>query len=532
MADESSATAGERLSRDLRHIREERGISVDEIHRETQIAETLIESFEAGRLYDHPTYNRVYLRSFVKAYADAVHISRETALECLDAALDGTYDGALASTYLTDAPDSDRASGHDPSDHTDPEAPSTPPEDLTAPPDAPTAGGPEGRGGIVGPPRAVGEDPPPEADPDAPDAPVEESPPPRRADRPDASSPDEEASDAAPSDAAETASASPDSEVAPTDESGPTGASPPQEEPAASSPIDEPPDSDATSDSGDEEASDEGTAPEDDGPAWLGEGSGADEGIEADHADGPSPGPERPPGSAADASLGAGQSGVVGEPVERGSGPTGGASAPGKGREAPSRVPVGDRSAVSDWLDALPGGRPQLVVTGAGIAVVLLVLVGLGLAYFSSGETDPAPPTAAASGDTTRAAAPSDTAASAPRRPPANVRLGSTVHLTVLARTNVSALRIQRDEDLRRPYWIREGEADVFPFTERVQIENGLSDVRLFVEGYPYPVAPEDTVGGLELTRAGLQSFVDTLRGAPASLSVSPDTIPIGAPTP
>jgi hypothetical protein len=174
-----------------------------------------------------------------------------------------------------------------------------------------------------------------------------------------------------------------------------------------------------------------------------------------------------------------------------------------------------------------------------------LVLVGLGVAYFSSGEggasgeaeSNPTPAdtatvrTSPASPDTS-ATASADTGATSSSveqpPPPANVTLGETIHLLVLATDNVSGIRIQRDDDLRRPYWIEEGEASVYPFQRRAIIGSEFEDIRLFVEGYEYPFAPADTTGGLELDRQTLQAFVDTLRGAPDSLAVMPDTIPVG----
>jgi hypothetical protein len=237
-----------------------------------------------------------------------------------------------------------------------------------------------------------------------------------------------------------------------------------------------------------------------------------------------------PAGGEEEPALGAGQGGIVGEPSELGSGPSGDAPSAAQAGRTPSRSgPGASRSELNGWTSLL-NDPPQHYVTGAGIVVVLLVLVGLGIAYVSSDETEQSTPAATGPPDTTVAAGPADTETATPQRPPADVRLGSTIHLTVLATDTVSALRIERDEDLRRPYWIVEGEAEVFPFQERVTVENELPNVRLFVEGYPYPVQPEDTTDGLELTRSGLQSFVDTLRGAPASLSVSPDTIPVGPP--
>jgi hypothetical protein len=503
MADESPSTAGTRFSEDLRQIREERDISVDEIHHETQIAETLIESFEAGRLYDHPTYNRVYLRSFVKAYADALNISRETALESLDAALEGTYDDALASRYLTDqagpeasAPEASPAPS---SDAAPAEPSSSGSPDLVETPDAPTAGGPEGRGGIVGPPRAVGEDPPAKADPDR-SAPQVEEPP--------------SSSGAGGGEAPRPADAGPSASA--TDAVPPTPDTPNEPRAADPSGPQSPPDEASSTEQTPEDASE--------APDWL-DGE-SDEATAPDAAGGP---PEPSTGAEGASPLGTDESGVVGEATELGSGAAEPAADTDLGTSPRARR---DASAAgSEWgLSVLQNSR-SVYVTGAGIAVVLLVLVGLGVAYFSS--DDPASSAAAAGPpDTTATASVSTTAdAPAPQPPPAGVELGSTVHLTVLATSNVSALRIQRDDDLRRPYWIQEGEADVFPFQERVSLEDELSNVRLFVEGYPYPVSPRDTTGVLELTRSALQAFADTLRGAPPSLSVSPDTIPVGAPT-
>ena len=517
MADESPSTAGKRFSDHLRQIREEREISVDEIHHETQIAESLIESFEAGRLYEHPTYNRVYLRSFVKAYADALNISRETALESLDAALEGTYDNRLASRYLSDGAEAEvpRGDAHSgsPSDPAGEEPASSPSRDPVETPDAPTAGGPEGRGGIVGPPRAVGEDPPAEADPDVPAQRVEDPPPSSRAGRSeDPTADDEETSapEAPRTDAASSPSDTPE-EPAPSSSSAPEGAAP------DSSPTSE--ETPSWMEGGSEKSSASAEA------SSLEEEAAADEPT----APAPDPAPAASTEREEASPLGAGESGIVGEATELGSGTD--EPSPGGDLGPSPRTNRGAARSEAGWVSTLLGNTPPVYLAGAGVAVVLLVLVGLGYAYFSSDA--PEEPTAATSPpDTTMAASVSSAASTAPPQPPrADVRLGSTVHLTVLATTNVSALRIQRDEDLRRPYWIEAGEADVFPFQERVTLENGLSDVRLFVEGYPYPVSPQDTAGVLELTRSGLQTFVDTLRGAPASLSVSPDTIPVGTPT-
>ena len=175
-----------------------------------------------------------------------------------------------------------------------------------------------------------------------------------------------------------------------------------------------------------------------------------------------------------------------------------------------------------------------MVWASVGIAVVLVVMLGLGIAFFSSGdastaETEP-PATTVSDTAATGTASEDDTTTAPPSPPPDNVTLGESIPLTILATGNVSGIRIRRDDDLRRPYWIGEGEAQVFPFEQRATIENELGDIQLFLAGYPYPLSPQDTVGGIEITRSEAEAFADTLRGAPATLSVTPDTIPVGAP--
>ena len=102
MPDESYSL---RFNDDLRRIREERGLSVEALHEETKIPLGLLKQFEENGLFDHPMFNRVYLRSLVRAYAEQVSIDQDQALDYLDEALDGRYAGGLAAAYLGEAPD-------------------------------------------------------------------------------------------------------------------------------------------------------------------------------------------------------------------------------------------------------------------------------------------------------------------------------------------------------------------------------------------------------------------------------------------
>lgn len=89
----------------MRRIREARNLTVADLHEETKIPQGLIEAFEDKALFDHPQFNRVYLRSFVRTYAQVVEIDADVALEGLEEALSGRYVGSLAVAYLGEEPE-------------------------------------------------------------------------------------------------------------------------------------------------------------------------------------------------------------------------------------------------------------------------------------------------------------------------------------------------------------------------------------------------------------------------------------------
>lgn len=185
-------------------------------------------------------------------------------------------------------------------------------------------------------------------------------------------------------------------------------------------------------------------------------------------------------------------------------------------------------------------------VFGVAVAGLLVVLVlgGVLSFYLTSSEapsssSDPSSGTAgvAAAGppspDSTEK---KDTLASSRQDttrelPPATVSLGDTLYLTVFARSVVREMRVQQDDDLRRPYWIREGRALVFPFTDRITVENQLDSLRLFLEAYPYPTSNRTAEGRIVIQRSTVQQFVDTLRGPPSSIPSTPDTVDLRPPT-
>lgn len=91
---------GIQFATDLRRIREARGLSLQQLHESTRIEPGILRSFERNALFDHPVFNRVYLRSFVKTYAELVGIDAEEALGALERAMAGMYRGQIGKDFF------------------------------------------------------------------------------------------------------------------------------------------------------------------------------------------------------------------------------------------------------------------------------------------------------------------------------------------------------------------------------------------------------------------------------------------------
>ena len=151
-------------------------------------------------------------------------------------------------------------------------------------------------------------------------------------------------------------------------------------------------------------------------------------------------------------------------------------------------------------------------------------IIWLVFSFVGNGDEAATTPPVAVEDTTT---APPDTTAPEPERP--QVALGDTMDVVVIADGGaVGGLRITRDDDLRRPYWIEAGEAKAFPASQRIVLEERLDMIRLILEGYEYPTDRRDDQGRIVITRESAQAFLDTLQGPPADLSQSPDAVPVG----
>lgn len=371
MPSEPDTSALQRFARDLRRIRKDREVPLTTVHAATQVPTSQLQSFEAGTLYEQSSLNPVYLRGFVRTYAEAIGLPPDPVLDHLDSALSGEYENHLAVQYL----------------------------DV--------------------PPSVVEPDPSPEP------------------------------SDASPSEANEDESQRPSS---------------------------------------------------------VGEGEDVGENA-----------PPIPAGS-----------------EESSEQPDRSEVSPPK-QESSRSLEVAYFGNESDlWTKH----RATLFVALTSLIVlgIVGVLVSTYLGGASSPPESPAEPTSRAAESADHPSPDSqvttDSAkADEPPRPRADVTLGDTLHVTVLATADVREMRVQQDDDLRRPYWIREGEARVFPFARRITLQNQLDSLRLLLERYPYPVSRTDDEGRIVITRDKARQFFDTLRTPRSTVSVTPDTVWGGAPT-
>jgi hypothetical protein len=93
--DRSDRASRQRFAADLRAIRESRNISFETVRQEIKVPSGILQELEETSLLNHPMYNRVYLRSLVRSYAEAIGLEGDLALQALDEALEGRYSGSL-----------------------------------------------------------------------------------------------------------------------------------------------------------------------------------------------------------------------------------------------------------------------------------------------------------------------------------------------------------------------------------------------------------------------------------------------------
>lgn len=95
-----SSDSRNRFVRDLSGLREQQDMSLEELSVRTKVALSTLEEFEQARLLDNPLFNRVYLRSLAKTYAQHVGIPAEVMIQALEEMLADQYAGRLSPDYV------------------------------------------------------------------------------------------------------------------------------------------------------------------------------------------------------------------------------------------------------------------------------------------------------------------------------------------------------------------------------------------------------------------------------------------------
>jgi hypothetical protein len=174
-----------------------------------------------------------------------------------------------------------------------------------------------------------------------------------------------------------------------------------------------------------------------------------------------------------------------------------------------------------------PGGVHKAISGAIAIAMTL----GIGIFFVTdsaSGILSPLSPDEEVSQSSSKAPkADSGTSNPAPySQPLEGVDLDSLLHATVVAEEDLRPIRIQRDSKLRRPYWIDQSQAVVFPFHTRIVLWGQLGKLRrLLIEGRPFPLEPvTDSRGRAIITRDEVRAFLDTVRTNAVDLEVKADT--------
>lgn len=87
------------LGNDLAAIREEKGISIEQIHNATKIPVHILNAIEDDSIFSELDQNATYIRSYIRSYAKQLDIDEERIIRALDQVEIGTYSGLLQEDY-------------------------------------------------------------------------------------------------------------------------------------------------------------------------------------------------------------------------------------------------------------------------------------------------------------------------------------------------------------------------------------------------------------------------------------------------
>lgn len=152
-----------------------------------------------------------------------------------------------------------------------------------------------------------------------------------------------------------------------------------------------------------------------------------------------------------------------------------------------------------------------ILVVGIGLSLIVI----LQLLSFNDAEED-SPLAAMTEEPVVEVTAPenNDTLEAAPAvatvsRSLENVVLKDSLELFVIAATGkLDPFRIKLDNDLRRPYWLDEGDSMKFYISNRVIVEDNLDAMQILLEGFTYPIYSTDSLARVVIDRDSMRFFL------------------------
>ena len=94
------ATFSTALFGDLKQIREERGVSLEQVYDHVRVQLPVLRDFEAGLLVDSGMFNPVYQRSLLRGYATVLSVPAAPLLDAYALALEGQYEAGSLSRLI------------------------------------------------------------------------------------------------------------------------------------------------------------------------------------------------------------------------------------------------------------------------------------------------------------------------------------------------------------------------------------------------------------------------------------------------
>ncbi len=94
-------------------------------------------------------------------------------------------------------------------------------------------------------------------------------------------------------------------------------------------------------------------------------------------------------------------------------------------------------------------------------------------------------------------------------QPAVPIVLGDSIPFYIIAdKGKLDPFRVKRDQDLRRPYWLDEGDSMLFYFDASAVIEDNLQFMKILIEGYTYPIYETDSLAKVIIDRDSIQAFL------------------------